>query len=349
MSTISSFPAIGIQMRSVAIKDGRLLFDVPLMELEELLAHPTAHVWVDSWGTDNPEAKRLAREVFKFHATAVDDCFEEREHPKLEVFEGYLFVITHGISAGSTAVAADTIELDVFLGPRFLFTYHERPSRSIAGALNLLQRNHGAALRRGPAGLLTTILDRQVDSMEPLLDDLEERIQGLEGRVLERPSDTDLSSLLALKRTTLQLRRWMTKQREVVLRLGRNEFDIVPASEMVMFRDLYDHLQRMTDHLETHREMMSSLHETYLSVSNLRMGEVMKFLALFTAVLMPLTLISGIYGMNFEHMPELSQRWGYPAVLSTMAVVAVSVVAFFRRRGWMGNPDSSEKPDKPPV
>jgi magnesium transporter len=344
-STINAFPAVGLQVRILALVDGQLLNEAPIEQLADLLAHPTAQVWVDAWGADNPEAQRLAREVFRFHPTALGDCFEVREHPKLEVFDGYLFVITHGITAGSTAVAADTVELDVFLGPRFLFTYHEKPSRSVAGALDLVIRNHGGAMRRGPAGLLTSILDRQVDSMEPLIDDLEERIQGLEDRVLARPSGNDLGELLALKRTTLHLRRWMTKQREVMGRISRSEFALIPQNELVMFRDVYDHLARMTDQLETHREMMSSLHETYLSVSNLRLGEVMKFLALFTAVLMPLTLITGIYGMNFEHMPELRERWAYPLVLGTMAVVALTVLGFFRRRGWMGRPPAVEKRD----
>ena len=136
----------------------------------------------------------------------------------------------------------------------------------------------------------------------------------------------------------------MTKQREVVLRLARNEFALVPPQEAVLFRDVYDHLFRFTDWLETHREMITSLQETYLSVTNLRLGEIMKFLTLFTAVLMPLTVITGIYGMNFEHMPELKQRWGYPAVLVLMAAVVAGGAAVLPAPGLAGAAGRRSRP-----
>jgi len=325
--------------------DGEFLGDVAVGALKALLADPEVFIWIDAWGSDNQPALEVARDVFRFHPIAIEDCFGAREHPKIEAFEGYLFLATHGTSAEATAADPQTVELDVFLGQRFLFTYHERFSRSVAGTLDLVERNRGGPLRRGPAFLLHEILDRQVDSMEAVLDDLEERIQEVEDKVLSRPQNTALAALLALKRTTLHLRRWMTKQRELVLRLSRNEFELVPPGDAVLFRDTFDHLIRYTDLLDTHREMITSLQETYLSVINLRLGEIMKFLTLFTAVLMPLTLITGIYGMNFQHMPELAARWGYPAVLGLMAVLAGSVLWFFRRRGWLG-PDEAAPADK---
>ena len=301
------------------------------------------NLWIDSWGTDNPAAVALARDLFRFHPLAIDDCFEAREHPKIDGFEeDYVFLITHGITADSTPEHTGTVELDAFFGRRFLFTYHEHPSRSVAAVWEQVTRNHGGPLRRGPAAVLHAILDRQVDSIEPVLEALEERIEEVEERVLERPHRSDLVRLLKLKRTTLHLRRWMTKQREVLLRLARNEFSLVHAQEAVLFRDVYDHVFRFTDWVETHREMITSLQETYLSVTNLKLGEIMKFLTLFTAVLMPLTVVTGIYGMNFEHMPELHWRWAYPAVLGLMAVVVLVVLRLFSRRGWLGNPDPED-------
>jgi magnesium transporter len=333
-------------IRILAVRAGKeLLADVPVEELPALLAQPDVNLWIDSWGTDSPVALGLARDLFHFHPLAIDDCFEAREHPKIDGFEeDYVFLITHGITAQSTPQHTETIELDAFLGRRFLFTYHERPSRSVAAVAEQVARNHGGPLRRGPAAVLHAILDRQVDSIEPVLEGLEERIEEVEARVLERPHRADLVRLLNLKRTTLGLRRWLTKQREVLLRLARNEFSLVPPQEAVLFRDVYDHVFRFTDWLETHREMITSLQETYLSVTNLRLGEIMKFLTLFTAVLMPLTVITGIYGMNFEHMPELHRPWAYPAVLLLMAAVVVVVLVFFRRRGWLG---TGEVPDPP--
>jgi magnesium transporter len=298
--------APGIQI--AAVRAGKeLLGNLRPEDLPALLRDPEVNVWIDSWGTDNPVATALARDLFNFHPLAIDDCFEAREHPKIEGFDegDHLFVITHGITAESTPEHTETIELDAFLGRRYLFTYHERPSRSVTAAWQVITRNQGGPLRRGPAAVLHAILDRQVESIEPVLEKLEERIEEVEGRVLERPHRADLVRLLKLKRTTLHLRRWLTKQREVLLRLARSEFTQVGTQEAILFRDVYDHVFRFTDWLETHREMITSLQETYLSVTNLRLGEIMKFLTLFTAVLMPLTVITGIYGMNFEHMPEL--------------------------------------------
>jgi magnesium transporter len=324
-------------LRIMAVRHGKeLLLEVPVADLSGLLAEESVHVWIDSWGVDNPEAVQLARQLFGFHPLVIDDCFEAREHPKVEPFPEYIFLITHGIAPDAHAEDAETIELDVFLGKRFLFTYHERPSRSVAGTADLVRRNQGGPLTRGPGAVLHAILDRQVDSMEPLVDQVETRIEEVEDRVLVRPGSADLVTLLALKRNILKLRRWMTKQREVVLRLARNEFALVDPREAVHFRDIYDHLYRFTELLETHREMTTSLQEAYLSITNLRLAEIMKFLTLFTAVLMPLTLITGIYGMNFDHMPELRRSWGYPAVLGLMVLVAGSILIYFRRKGWLG-------------
>jgi magnesium transporter len=335
-------------MRIVGLRGGKeFLPDLQASDLSLLLPDPEVNLWIDSWGTDNPQAVGLARDLFRFHPLAIDDCFGAREHPKIDGFEeDYVFLITHGITAESTPSHTETVELDAFLGKRFLFTYHEHPSRSVAATAEQVGRNHGGPLRRGPAAVLHAILDRQVDSIEPVLEGLEVRIEEVEARVIERPHRADLVRLLALKRTTLGLRRWLTKQREVLLRLARHEFSLVGPQEAVLFRDVYDHVFRFTDWLETHREMITSLQETYLSVTNLRLGEIMKFLTLFTAVLMPLTVITGIYGMNFEHMPELKRPWAYPAVLLLMAAVVVGVLLFFRRRGWLG---TGEAPDPPPT
>jgi magnesium transporter len=325
------------QLRIVATRgDKELLPEVSPEDLPALLAEEGVHVWIDSWGSENEPAVRLAREGFRFHSLVIEDCFEARAHPKIEGFEDHLFLITHGLGASSKVERVEIVELDVFLGKNYLFTYHERPSRSVAAALELITRSNGGPLRRGPAALLYTILERQVETMAPFLDQIEERIEGLEERVIVRPSRRDLGQMLALKRTTLQMRRWMFRQREVMLRLSRNEFALVSPQDAILFRDVYDHLHRYTDLLDNEREMITSLQETYLSVTNLRLGEIMKFLTIFTAVLMPLTVLTGVYGMNFEHMPELRAAWGYPAVLTTMAITVLLVLRFFRRKGWIG-------------
>jgi magnesium transporter len=303
-------------------------------ELPRLLDDPEAHLWVDLAGPDEA-ARRIVRDIFKFHPLAIEDCFGAREHPKAEAFDGYVYVITHGLAEGSTAERHDTVELDAFVGKRYLVTYHAKPSRSIAAVEELVRRG-GDLLRRGPTNVLHAVLDEQSHRIEPVLDSIDERLAGLEERVITRPRSQDLVLLMALRRNILHLRRWLTKQRDVVMRLARNEFNLGTPQEALPFRDVYDSLQRFTDLLENYRELSTSVQEAYLTVTSNRLNETMKYLTIFTAVLMPLTVITGIYGMNFEHMPELHWKGGYPLVIALMLVTMVAVLGFFKRRGWIG-------------
>lgn len=306
-------------------------------QLPALLAEAGTTVWVDLYGTVTDVEASIVRDVFKFHPLAIEDCFESRAHPKIDEYEGYLYVITHGLRAGSTAESVDVVELDAFVGKNYIVTHHSETSRSVAGVTEVVLKT-GVALRRGPMAVLHALLDRQVEGLEDQIDAVEERISQLEDAVFARPSNSHIVSLLAVKRNILKARRWMAKQREVMLRLGRREFPAVSESEGMLFRDVHDHLVRISDLLENFREMLSSIQEAYLSVTSNRLNEIMKFLTLFTALLMPLTVITGIYGMNFEHMPELRERWGYPGVLILMALVAGSVLVYFKVRGWLGRP-----------
>jgi magnesium transporter len=306
----------------------------PAERLPELLDDSKVKVWVDITGPMDEAAQAMVRDVFKFHPLAIEDCFGALEHPKAEAYDGYVYIVTHGLAEGSNDEKHDTVELDAFVGKRYLVTYHAKPSRSIAGVAELVKR--GADLvRRGPVVLLHAILELQALRIEPVLDSIDDRIAELEERVITRPRPTDLATLMALRRNILHLRRWLTKQRDVVMRLARNEFNLGTPQEAMLFRDVYDSLQRFTDLLENYRELTTSVQEAYLTMTNNRLNETMKYLTMFTVVLMPLTVITGIYGMNFEHMPELKSHLGYPLVLGTMAATAGAVLWFFKRKGWM--------------
>jgi len=157
--------------------------------------------------------------------------------------------------------------------------------------------------------------------------------------------------LLSVKRNILELRRWTAKQREVLLRLGRREFALISAEEALLFRDVHDHLVRINDLLEGFRDMLTSIQEAYLSAVSNRTNDIMRFLTLFSTIMMPLTVLTGVYGMNFEHMPELRSIYGYPMVLGGMLVIAVSMLLYFRHRGWLGRPprlDEDVGEGKPP-
>ena len=313
---------------------------VSIPELPGLLDDPQVQVWVDLAGPMDEEAQAIVRDVFKFHPMAIEDCFGAREHPKAEPFDGYVYIITHGLAEGSSAEEHETVELDAFVGKRFLVTYHAKPSRSV-GAVEELVKRGADLVRRGPVTTLHAILEQQVQRIEPVLDSIDQHIAELEERVITRPRSPDLATLMALRRNILHLRRWLTKQRDVVMRMARNEFNLGTPQEAMLFRDVYDSLQRFTDLLENYRELTTSVQEAYLTMTNNRLNETMKYLTMFTVVLMPLTVITGIYGMNFEHMPELKSHLGYPLALGSMAATAAAVLWFFKRKGWMSAEDSA--------
>lgn len=314
-----------------------LVIDAPLEQLPGLLAEPQTFVWVVLSSPTEAADQAIVRDIFKFHPLAIEDCFETRAHPKIEEFDGYLFLIAHGLTADSTAEDVHAVELDVFVTSRAIVTFNALPSRSVAAVLEAITKST-LPLRRGPVAVLHALLDRQVEGLEEVLDDVEERITTLEDDVFEAAANANIATLLTLKRSILKLRRWMSKQREVMLRLGRNEFAIIPAGDAMLFRDVYDHLVRINDLLENFREMLTSIQEAHLAVTSNRLNEIMKFLTLFTAVIMPMTLIAGIYGMNFQHMPELAWRWGYPGAVGLMFAVGGAVLAYFWRHKWLSKP-----------
>jgi magnesium transporter len=308
--------------------------DAALAELPALLARPDARVWVDLTAPIGDAETAILRDVFKFHPLAIEDCFEARAHPKIDEYERYLYLITHGLSAGATADSAEPVELDAFLGANFLVTHHAAESRSVSAVIEQVTRT-GIPMQQGVTAVLHAILDRQIDGLESVLDNIEDRIETLETAVFARPRNALVASLLSVKRNILELRRWTAKQREVLLRLGRREFALIPADDALLFRDVHDHLVRINDLLEGFRDMLTSIQEAYLSAISNRTNDIMRFLTLFSTIMMPLTVLTGIFGMNFEHMPELHWMWSYPAVIALMVALEILLYRQFKRRGWL--------------
>jgi len=306
-------------------------------QLPELLKEEKTVTWIDM---QEPTAadERVLLDVFHFHPLTLEDCRETRNYPKVEEFPGYLYFIVHGVRADTSPDHFNTIELDGFLGKNYVITYHHEPFRSIDNVKHLLLTSP-AACQRGSAFLLYQILDQIVDYYSPVLDDFDERIDTLEDDIftLERPTQEILEEIMDLKRGVLRLRRISAKQMEVILRISRGEFPLIEPQVLPFYRDIYDHIMRVTDLAENYRDLISGALEAYLSVVSNRMNEIMKVLTIFSAIMLPLTFIAGVYGMNFENMPELHSRYGYYAVWMIMLTVAIGMLALFWRRGWIGS------------
>jgi len=293
------------------------------------------------------EGEQLMLETFDIHPLTIEDIWGRRAQPKLEDYRKYLYVIVHGVKSAKRGTI-ELLELDVLIGTTFVIT-HDPSGEITRDVVQELERDP-ALLCKGPAWLAHAILDNAVDRFLPVVDQLNDDVEKLETDALLRAGTPKgpavLRRILKFRRMLQELRRMSIHQREILLRLARGEFEEIPRDSVPFFRDVFDHFVRVTDLIETFRDLITSALEAYLTVQANRMGEVMKTLTLMSTIMLPLTFIAGLYGMNFRHMPELSWIYGYPFALGVMAVVAGGILLWFRRRGYLGA--RQELPDDEP-
>jgi magnesium transporter len=295
---------------------------------------PGTFHWIDLEDPSVQEATVLET-PFHFHPLAIEDCLSDVHHPKVDDYESYIFVIVHGIRYDAPSDQFITRELDIFLGPNYLVTHHRGPMRSITFAREQCGKNLMAAMPRGADFLLHQILDQLFEHYFPNLDAIEDKIQLIQVEVFENATPETLDRIFTLKRDVAQLRRMSTPQREIVHRLSRGEFGTISSKAAVYFRDIYDNLYRIVDASYSYQDMMQGTLDAYLSAVNNRLNETMKRLTVIGAMLAPMTVITGIYGMNFDHFPELHMRYGYFAVLALMAAVSGGLLYWFKKKRWI--------------
>jgi magnesium transporter len=311
-------------------EEGYRYFDHPEI-LSALLEDKRSLIWVDLEAATEQESTLLSR-YFNFHPLAIEDCISETLLPKVDDFGDYLFLVLHGARVSEKGLS--TMEINFFLGPTYLVTYHDEPSRSINNAKDRCHKN-SLSITRGVDFLLHEILDGMVDNYFPVLDHLDEAVDQVEEEVFKRPEQGTLNKIFNLKKEVMHLRRVTGPQREILNRLSRDPFPVISPKAAIYFRDVYDHLARISDLSESYRDLVSGALEAYLSVISNRLNEIMKVLTIFTATLMPLTVITGIYGMNFQNMPELQSRYGYYGILGIMALIAAAMLLYFRKKKWL--------------
>jgi magnesium transporter len=315
-------------------------------QLPDLIKDDKLLIWVDMEAPSEADDQVLL-DIFRFHPLTVEDCRANRHHPKVEEFPDYLYFIVHAVRTDSSADRFNTIELDGYLGHNYVVTYHHEKFSSI-GKVKQSIRSSPVTCQRGPALLLHQIIDSIVDDYLPVMDDFDERINELEDDIfaLNRPNKEILEEILALKRSVLRVRRISSKQLDVLYRMGHGQFQLISEPVLPFYRDIYDHLVRVSDLAESYRDLISSSLEAYLSVVSNRLNEIMKVLTIFSAVMLPLTFIAGVYGMNFENMPELHSHYGYYGVWGIMILVAFVMLFYFWRRGWIGGSERKRVKDE---
>jgi magnesium transporter len=259
----------------------------------------------------------------------------ERQYPKAEAYDGYLYVILHGIHFQKGDKRFSTHDVDFFVGPNYLVTIHDGDSSTLQELRDHATRNP-KILGEGPVALLHRIVDGMVDSYRPEMDKLEDRIDDLEKQIFDRPDPSLVRRILDEKRQIAGLRRIVTPQRDVVARLARRDFVDVSTEMSFRFRDVYDHLVRVADDVLIFQDRITGMLDAHLSNVSNRLNEVMKVLTVVSTVLMPLTLLTSVYGMNVP-LPQFpgGERAQFWWLFGIMVVTAVAMLAMFRRRRWI--------------
>jgi magnesium transporter len=299
-------------------------------------------LWVDIQDPAQEILESLLEERFGFHELAAEDSMSLNTLPKYDAFPDYDFLIFRAVDVNLNAHGSQTYKLAAFLGRNFLFTVHKDQMQPIDNICNRLP-NDARLLANGPDYLLYSIVDQMVDAHFPLLERIDDFVDTLQDAIFKEATPAHLDELLHLKRDVNILRRQSMPQRELLNQISRGDAQFVQKQTLIYFRDVYDHMFRISETIDVERDMMAGTMEAYLSVVANRTNEIMKVLTIFSAIMLPLTLIAGIYGMNFANEPELHWRFGYWYALGLMGVTAIVMLIWFRRRGWMGH-----RPAEPP-
>ncbi len=320
-------------MLTIFVSEGRTTRRVDHVDPAWLAHGSGVFVWVDLSSPSDEDAKVLS-DVFHFHELAIEDALREIQTPKIESYGSYLYLILHGIDFEAAHHRFATHEVDIFLSEQYLVTVHDEFSRSVAHLLDVCPRND-FVLAEGPAALLHRIVDSMVDNYRPEVDKLEERLDAMETAVFDRPTPDQVRTILALKRDVSSLRRVVTPQRDVVARLARREFEIIAEALSYRFRDVYDHLVRIVEDANLFHDRVTALLDAHLSFTSNRLNEVMKTLTIISTIFLPLTVLTGMFGMNVNLVTfpggANAQFWW---ICATMAVIAGSMYWLFKRANW---------------
>jgi magnesium transporter len=291
-------------------------------------------LWVHFVALDDDDAAILER-TFHFHPLAIRDCLDTTyQRPKVDDYGDHLFLMLHGIDHEATSNLVVTNEIDLFVGQNYVVTSSLSRQPAVDHLFSVV-RERPRAVERTAGHLAHHVIDAVVDEMLPSVDRMAEVADEIEERALEDPQPLVMDAIMRLKRSTLRVHRVVAPQRDILQRLGRGEFPQLNDEVVPYLRDVYDHLVRIEDLVQMLRERADNALTTYLSAVSIRQNETMRVVSIVAAIFLPLTLVTGIYGMNFEKMPELGWSAGYFAVLVGMAIYTVAVLYWFWARRWI--------------
>ena len=323
--------------------DGRVTRDASPGALAAALRDHGATFWLDMVKPTDEEYA-LLDEVFGFHPLAIEDTLGYVQRPKIESYrhvgegctEGSFYMVFHGPDLETFKQRLRTKELDLFVSERYLVTVHEEAMKSIEEVVTRCEADPSQTLDRGTDVLLYNILDHMVDHYGPILDYLQDTLDDLEDRALTDPKPEVLTEIAMKKRELLNLRRIVGPQREVVAQLTRGDVPFIREGTRVYLRDVQDHLIRTVESVELYRDLVLGARDIYLSSISNRLNETMRTLTILSVIALPMTVVTGFFGMNFESIPGLHSREAFWITVAVMIVAVAGLLYLFRRKGWLG-------------
>jgi magnesium transporter len=317
--------------RSWLLLDGVVRADLSARELAEAVGGPGT-LWVDI-DVGNRHQIAVLEKVFGFHPLSVEDALSPNSRVKIEEYPGYLFAIVRGVrfcdETSDDPYDTETFNLSFFLGKNYLVSVHGQHAAPVQHVGDLVARTPDL-LARGPARLLHLVMDASVDAYFPLVDQVDEFLDGLEERVFANFDEGALRDIFTVKRLVLSMRRHLAPQREVFNILSHRPTPLLAPETQVYFRDVYDHVLRINDALETYRELLSSTLDSYLSQVSNRLGSITKGLSVVGALSIPFVVVSGMWGMNFTHIPMSESPWGFWIMLVLQLALGGMLIALLR-------------------
>lgn len=308
--------------------DNELVYDFPLSEIH---AGTLRWYWVD-FDCPSEEETAYLHSFFNFHPLAIEDCLDGLQRPKLNYYDEYTFFVLHAISDKDMDLEAE--EMNMFFGENYVVTFHFEPLQELEVARERIIQNP-TKWEDGHVFVAYQVIDKVVDNYFPILYNIEDHLNDIEEKLSPSTIHLSMDFVFDVRSDLLRLRRTIIPMRELLYRMLNSEQLAFTKHERAYFSDIHDHLLRLAEILEMNRELTSDIRDSQLSINSNQMNRIMMTLTIISSVFIPLTFIAGVYGMNFEYMPELPWRYSYPLVLVIMLLIGIAMLLWFKHKGWL--------------
>lgn len=305
--------------------------------LDEILPYRETETvtWVHIEGLHDTGLIESIGRHFDIHPLVLEDILNTHQRPKFEEFEDYLFIVLKGLSLETGGFTVHYEQISILVMKKFVFTFKEKQDELFYPVRRRLADGKGRSRSRGADYLAYVILDTIVDHYFSVQDSLDEVVESVEDKLLSGPTAQTLADIQRLKRELIFIRKSVSPVRELLTAIERSASPLIQEQTQVYLRDVYDHAIRVTEAVDSHRDLITGMLDIYLSSISNKLNEVMKVLTVFASIFIPLTFIAGIYGMNFEYMPELKWKWAYPALWFVFVIIPVSLLIYFKKKKWL--------------